>query len=537
MLGTWKSLKSKEIRRRYGSYLRMKAMTEKRRQRAVEATEEHDDEHRPIKRSRTGLVTSKTTQPAFHAHRLNHVPKAPTHLLNVYVFGSGSMNELGMADDDVDVIYRPRLNPSLTREKAGVVTLAVGGMHTAVVTHDGRVLTWGVNDDFALGRLTKNQVDEDGEPIDNDTLEGTPYPVEGELLNKHVVKVVCSDNLTVAITDEGECYAWGTFRCSDGILGFSATQKHSPSPTKIDIPEVADVAVGTDHVLALTTAGQVYAWGNGQQCQLGREIPEAVRKEGLVPHLLNLKNILAVGAGSYHSFAVDRDGRVYAWGLNAARQCGIYYENNDEGVIVKEPTLVEALAPFKVESITGGEHHSMAILRGGRVLAWGRHDRHQLGIPEEELPSTVLRDDRGNIYSVPIPTIVPSLVDIVQVCCGTHHNLAIDKHGKAFSWGSGENYEVGQGTDDEDVAIPTLIRSKAIKDVAIKVVGAGGQFSVIAGLPTESTTPKITEKTPAVVRTTEDVSSQSGSITSAFTATSSVFVKDTTVTETVYTSN
>ena len=30
--------------------------------------------------------------------------------------------------------------------------LSCGGMHSAVLTTDGRLWTWGVNDDFALGR-------------------------------------------------------------------------------------------------------------------------------------------------------------------------------------------------------------------------------------------------------------------------------------------------------------------------------------------------------------------------------------------------
>lgn len=39
-------------------------------------------------------------------------------------------------------------------EKVGVVQLSAGGMHVAALTFDGKVLTWGVNDNYALGRDT-----------------------------------------------------------------------------------------------------------------------------------------------------------------------------------------------------------------------------------------------------------------------------------------------------------------------------------------------------------------------------------------------
>lgn len=46
------------------------------------------------------------------------------------------------------------------------MTLSVDGMHTAALTCDNRILTWGVNDEGALGRNTDE--DDDGDP-DPDT--------------------------------------------------------------------------------------------------------------------------------------------------------------------------------------------------------------------------------------------------------------------------------------------------------------------------------------------------------------------------------
>lgn len=91
------------------------------------------------------------------------INEIPTQKLDIYVFGEGSAGELGLgaskydgAKKPVDV-KRPRLNHLLSSKAVGVVQLAVGGMHCAALTHDNRILTWGVNDQGALGRETTQE--------------------------------------------------------------------------------------------------------------------------------------------------------------------------------------------------------------------------------------------------------------------------------------------------------------------------------------------------------------------------------------------
>src|SRR2546423_12161304 len=106
-------------------------------------------------------------------------------------------------------------------------------------------------------------------------------------------------------------------QCSEGLLGFSPSMRLAPRPTLLPtLKNVTQIVCGVDHVLALTAQGKVYSWGNGQQLQLGRRVVERTRLNNLVPREFGLKNIRTIGAGSYHSFAVGHDGKVYAWGLN-----------------------------------------------------------------------------------------------------------------------------------------------------------------------------------------------------------------------------
>ena len=79
---------------------------------------------------------------------------APTARLEVFVFGDGSSGELGLGNKDAIEVKSPRLNYNLDPKSVGVVSLAAGGMHAVALTHDNKVLTWGVNDLSALGRDT-----------------------------------------------------------------------------------------------------------------------------------------------------------------------------------------------------------------------------------------------------------------------------------------------------------------------------------------------------------------------------------------------
>jgi len=169
----------------------------------------------------TSLPSTTTTQ----QHQPTPIPNdAPTtgSKLNVYVFGSGSMGELGLGPQSSQRnVKRPRLNTNLLPESVGVVDIAVGGMHCAAIDCEGRVWTWGVNDQGVLGRDTTWSPEEDVEmdsddgEEDDDQLnpkESVPGLVEGFPEGTVISKIACGDSITVAVTSQGQVYAWGTFR-------------------------------------------------------------------------------------------------------------------------------------------------------------------------------------------------------------------------------------------------------------------------------------------------------------------------------------
>lgn len=498
------------------------------------------------------------------------------------MFGSGDMGQMGLGADKLDDIKKPVLHAMVEELKkeskmgpnGGPETVACGGMHSLLVDGLGQIWSWGINDNAALGRKTEGI-----EGVDQEELESRPMIVEGLVQGSEhqvfrAVRVSAGDSVSVAVSEKGETRAWGSFRSNDGLLGFDGnigTEVKQLVPTRVpnlsQYP-VSQVVCGYDHVLALTTDGHVYSWGNGQQHQLGRKIIERRKRNGLTPERLNLKNIVLIGTGGSHSFAVNQTGLVYGWGLNTRGQLGIgSTENSDADEIIPVPTLIESMSPdqhngARVVAIEGGDFHSLFLLSNGEVWGVGNYENSEIGIPKSHQAIAAVEklrqegtekkqefvreglerrkaeveamikvyeakgkasddpDDKprwdemaelieieqvaANQRFIPGQCIhTPLKLDfespIVDISCGTRHNLAVDDQGNAYSWGLGQSNELGQGKDEDGddielVESPRKLTSKALSVDGVNGLGqikvlkceAGGTHSVLIGVNVRS---------------------------------------------------
>ena len=71
---------------------------------------------------------------------------------DVMIVGNGDCGQLGLGDGDDDT--RDSLVPLVVASLSaqGIVSIACGGMHTVALASNGILLSWGNNDDGALGR-------------------------------------------------------------------------------------------------------------------------------------------------------------------------------------------------------------------------------------------------------------------------------------------------------------------------------------------------------------------------------------------------
>lgn len=169
----------------------------------------------------------------------------------VLVTGAGDVGQLGLGSD---VLEKSR--PALVNLESEIIDICAGGMHTVCLTKEGKVITFGCNDEGALGRIT---TEEDA--------EFQPGFVE---LPCKVVQVSAGDSHTAALLEDGRVFTWGTFRDSHGNMGMTINGNEKLPFDILPGHIVVKIASGADHLVMLTNDGQIYTCGCAEQGQLGR---------------------------------------------------------------------------------------------------------------------------------------------------------------------------------------------------------------------------------------------------------------------------
>lgn len=254
--------------------------------------------------------------------------------------------------------------------------------------------------------------------------------------------------------------------------------------------EVTKLAAGAQHVLALTSSGLVYSWGCPEQHQLGRKSLGRGQKPEDYPHLVpgvcGLSQVVDIAAGQYHSFAVRKNGQVFAWGSNNFGQTGVSLGAGESDAMLTFPTEVKSLKKSKVVSIAGGKDHSLAVTAEGECLAWGRIDNKALGLDVDTLPlKDVVVDPYGKKRILKVPTPIPAETFDGQVCfatIGTDSSFVITDTHKAYGWGFNAQCQAGRSNNEYEVERPTLLDNKHLKNKYILSAGAGGQFGILLGI-------------------------------------------------------
>ncbi|KAL1459278.1 hypothetical protein WDU94_011280, partial [Cyamophila willieti] len=189
-----------------------------------------------------GLYGKRVTQvSAGHSHS---AAVTEDHLL--FTWGEGDHGRLGHGD------LKSRHSPTLVSELSDVTAVSCGESHTLVLGVDGVVWSMGSGNWGKLGH--------------DDTSKLTS-PKRIEALRKFRVKRVCAGTtFSLALTWDGLVFWWG--------LGLRASSISSLVPvlvTDLSSHQIVDISIGDSHVLALSQYNEVFAWGSNTMGQCGQD--------------------------------------------------------------------------------------------------------------------------------------------------------------------------------------------------------------------------------------------------------------------------
>jgi parallel beta-helix repeat protein len=182
------------------------------------------------------------------------------------------------------------------------------------------------------------------------------------------------------------------------------------------LTNVAGIAGGWHHSVALRNDGTVVGWGNNDYGQTN--VPSG------------LSNIVAIASRSGdHSMALRADGTVVVWGDNSNGQTNV-------------PAGLS-----NVVAISAGGYRCLALKSNGTAVAWGDSTTfpaaatNLVAVSAGDYANLFLRSD-GNVLATGT-TVPANITNIIAIAAGGLHNLALKADGTVTGWGNNAYGQIG----------------------------------------------------------------------------------------------
>ncbi|KAK9062710.1 hypothetical protein SSX86_019899 [Deinandra increscens subsp. villosa] len=368
------------------------------------------------------------------------------------IFLWGEINADGGPNAKIDSLFPKALESAVVLD---VQNIACGARHAALVTKQGEIFSWG---EESGGRL--------GHGVDSDVLH--PKLVDS-LSNTNIELVACGEYHTCAVTLSGDLYTWGDGHF--GILGHGNEVSHWV-PKRVNGPlegiHVSFISCGPFHTAVVTSAGQLFTFGDGTFGVLGHGDRKSVSKPREVESLKGLRTVRAA-CGVWHTAAIVEvmvgnssssncsSGKLFTWGDGDKYRLG---HGDKESKLV--PTCVAALVDPNFCQVTCGHSMTVALTTSGHVYTMGGQVYGQLGNPQAD----------GKIPTRVEGKLLKSFVE--EIACGAFHVAVLTSRTEVYTWGKGANGRLGHG-DIDDRNSPTLV--EALKDKQVKSIACGTNFT------------------------------------------------------------
>ncbi len=336
--------------------------------------------------------------------------------------------------------------------------ISIGNQTGLAVDKYGILWAWGSNQSGGLG-------------VNRNDLILSPKSICGAI--KTFCQLTAFGTTGIVIDKNGKVWGWGSN--FNGTLGNnSATNVLTPISICGANKTFCQIGAGNSYATAIDKNGRAWSWGSNLRGQLGNNSTQNFSTPISVAGAI--KTFCAIAVSSETSFGIDKNGRLWAWGMNSGGDLG----NNS---VVSQRTPVSVCGAVKTFCKISGPVGSgpLSIDKNGLIWGWGSGNAGILGnnsIVSYSTPvsicgatktfcdvkrgaTSVGLDTNGKIwvwglgtngignnssttYSTPV-----SVCGQNKTFCkisSYDHKLAIDKYGRIWAWGSNSSGQLGDGT-------------------------------------------------------------------------------------------
>lgn len=269
---------------------------------------------------------------------------------NVYMWGYSYTHS---SDKQKDVMTVPE-----DVKEANIKYLAAGSDHVVAIGDDGTVYAWGESDNGQYG-LDGTMI-ASCRPMPNELVSGGKVDID------HVAQLVCGNQVTAILMDDGKIYAWG----NDGLSANNLSSVIKAGKMSYDEAKEAQGEDSTDPVIygkltkLVFTNDSIYAINENGQFVSGKSTKYDLLNDGTrLVDKVGGRRIVDIAATRTAIALLCEDGEVIVSGMT-------------------DP-LPQIPQGDKVVSLSAGTRHFTLTTEQCRAYAWGQSYRGQCDVPEK----------------------------------------------------------------------------------------------------------------------------------------------------------
>lgn len=277
---------------------------------------------------------------------------------NLYAWGVNHFGQLGLGHTN-NVSSATKL-PMPNGFGVTWKSVSTSESHTLAIDSDGKLWAWGNNSENQLG-LTSNSL----------------VPQQIGISDDWKV-VVAADGYSLALNATGQRFAWG--KNSNEELGDSGLNSAFDEPTLVDSAWLM-IAASNGYSFGIKSNNKVYFWGaQAKKIVIGDnfeivnvETPEQFESVNEINNVSSWRQIVSDGNSN---FALTSEGQLWAWGNNVNAQSGAGFESSFE----YEP--LQVLSEYAYTQVDTSSKHSLGISNYSVISGWGYNEQAQTGSPK-----------------------------------------------------------------------------------------------------------------------------------------------------------
>jgi alpha-tubulin suppressor-like RCC1 family protein len=253
---------------------------------------------------------------------------------------------------------------SIGGQKKTFCQVSVSGDTALAIEKNARVWGWGSN---LYGKLGDKRF----------SFDLVPRKICGERVFN---KISAGASFSGAVTNTGKVYLWGSNgNGQDGEGGWLSNGKDygfAPMPAEISgqIKTFCNISVGYRHTLAIDKNGRGWGWGWEDRGVLGNG-GDSYGTVKTPVSIIGNKTFCQIATGYEFSFGVDKNNKTWGWG--SPQYLG---NNTPPGIAVLSPISITYLSGKTFCKISCGAFHTLALDKNGKIWTWGLNNVSQLGI-------------------------------------------------------------------------------------------------------------------------------------------------------------